>query len=84
MRTRVWCTKCLQLVRADDLHSCYDAQAVADHRNAERAVIQAALVAEMTPTSMAMAEAIHGGQIADQVQALLDATAALRVLEVQP
>ena len=72
------------MVRADDIHSCYDAQVVANHRNAERAVIQAALAAEMTLTSMATAEAIHGGQLADQVLALLDATAALRVLEVQP
>jgi len=72
------------MVRADDIHSCYDAYAVADHRNAERAVIQAALAAEMALTSMATSEAIHGGQLAGQVQALLDATAALRVLEVQP
>jgi hypothetical protein len=72
------------MVPADDIHSCYDAYAVADHRNAERAVIQAALAAEMALANMTYAEAHSGGRVADQVLALLDATAALRVLEVQP
>jgi len=36
MSDRCWCTMCLQMVRADDIHSCYDAKAVADHREAER------------------------------------------------
>jgi hypothetical protein len=57
---------------------------VRDARVAERAVIQAALSAEMTLVSMALAEALHGGQLADQVLALVDATAVLRQLEVQP
>jgi len=36
MSDRCWCNMCLQMVRADDIHSCYDAKAVADHREAER------------------------------------------------
>jgi hypothetical protein len=51
------------------------------HRDAERAVIEAAKVAEMTLTSMAHAEAMYGGQLADQVLDLLDAIKKLRALE---
>jgi hypothetical protein len=51
------------------------------HRDAERAVIEAAKVAEMTLTSMAHAEALYGGQLPDQVLDLLDAIKKLRTLE---
>ena len=50
-------------------------------RDAERAVIEAAKVAEMTLTSMAHAEALYGGQLPDQVLDLLDAIKKLRTLE---
>jgi hypothetical protein len=48
---------------------------------AHAAVIEAAKVAEMTLTSMAHAEALYGGQLADQVLDLLDAIKELRALE---
>ena len=38
----VQCNWCLQMVRADDVHSCYDAKKVADHRAGERLVPNAA------------------------------------------
>ena len=51
---------------------------------AHAAVIEAAKVAEQTLTDMAHAEAIYGGQIKDDVLALIDALVALRVQEAQP
>ena len=56
-------------------------EAFTRERDAERAVIEAAKVAEMTLTSMAHAEALYGGQLPDQVLDLLDAIKELRVLE---
>jgi hypothetical protein len=38
----VTCGWCLQVVAADGVHSCFDAKKVADHRAAERALIEAA------------------------------------------
>jgi hypothetical protein len=43
MSARVQCNWCLQTVPADGVHSCFDAKKVADHRDAERAVIEAAV-----------------------------------------
>lgn len=39
---RVRCNWCLEMVRPDDVHSCYDARKVVDQRDAERAVLSAA------------------------------------------
>lgn len=51
---------------------------------AHAAVIAAAVVAEQTLADMAHAEAIYGGQIKDDVLALIDALVALRVQKAQP
>jgi hypothetical protein len=47
----------------------------------QAAVLEAAKVAEQTLTDMAHAEAIYGGQIKDDVLALIDAIVALREQE---
>ena len=39
---RVHCEMCDSLVPADDVHSCFDAALLRQHREAERAVIEAA------------------------------------------
>ena len=62
-------------------HISFAVEALSAKRDAEAAVIEAAKVAEMTLTSMAHAEALYGGQLADQVLDLLDAIKKLRALE---
>lgn len=42
--TRVRCDSCLQMVRIDDVHSCYDAMTVTARRDAEQDVLAAARV----------------------------------------
>jgi hypothetical protein len=81
MTDPTYCTTCEQTVHPTHPHSCFSAAAQRAHRDAERAVIEAAKVAEMTLTSMAHAEAMYGGQLADQVLDLLDAIKELRALE---
>ena len=84
MTAPVYCEHCEAMTHPTLPHSCFSAAALRAHKDAERAVIEAALVAEMTLTSMAHAEALYGGQLADQVLALIDATVALRALEGAP
>ena len=81
MSARVLCNWCLQMVRPDDVHSCFDAKKVADLRDAERAVIDAARAAESTLNGVALSEAHYGGQSPDDLLTLLDTLAALRTLE---
>lgn len=78
--SRVYCESCQSMVRSDDVHSCFDAARLVRIKDAERAVLEAAKAAEDTLVGMAHVEAVYGSQLADNVLALIDATAALRAL----
>jgi hypothetical protein len=66
----VTCGWCLQVVAADGVHSCFDAKKVADHRAAERAVLDAAKAYVDTPRTWP-----------PRARQIVDAVAALRALE---
>ena len=81
MTAPTYCTTCEQTVHPTHPHSCFSAATLRAHKDAEQAVIEAAKVAEMTLTSMAHAEWLYGGQVANQVLDLLDAIKELRAVE---
>lgn len=54
---RIHCETCDSMVPADDVHSCYDAARLTQHRDAERAVIEAAkAMADLFPISTSYSE----------------------------
>jgi hypothetical protein len=71
----VQCNWCLQLVRADEVHSCWSAHKVADHLRAERAVITAAKA--WLDVRHGPRDVLHGAA----QRALADAVSALVALE---
>ena len=81
MTAPTYCTTCEQTVHPTHPHSCFSAATLREHKDADQAVIEAAKVADMTLTSMAHAEWLYGGQVANQVLDLLDAIKELRAVE---
>ena len=75
---RVHCTTCDSMVPADDVHSCFDAALLKQHREAEKAVIEAAV--EWHSVEF---RAYHMQVMQDADDKLYAAVATLRELEAE-